>query len=52
MNKSEIIELIDKGDDAVLSIRNFGSKSLQELKDKITGKGYLQDDSETEKEVE
>jgi len=52
VNVGEIIELIDKGDDAVLSIRNFGSKSLQELKDKITGKGYLQDDSETEKEVE
>jgi DNA-directed RNA polymerase subunit alpha len=52
VNVGEIIELIDKGDDAVLSIRNFGSKSLQELKDKITGKGYLRDESEIEKEVE
>ncbi|MEN8171742.1 MAG: DNA-directed RNA polymerase subunit alpha [Chloroflexota bacterium] len=52
INVGEIIELIDKGDDAVLSIRNFGSKSLQELKDKIIEKGYLQDDTETENEVE
>jgi len=44
--------LIDKGDDAVLSIRNFGSKSLQELKDKIIEKGYLQGDSEILEEVE
>ncbi len=36
----EIIELMEKGEDAVLSIRNFGVKSLVELRDKMLEKGY------------
>ncbi|RME06328.1 MAG: DNA-directed RNA polymerase subunit alpha [Anaerolineae bacterium] len=36
----EIIELMEKGEDAVLSIRNFGVKSLIELRDKMIEKGY------------
>ncbi len=40
-NIGEIIELMEKGDDAVLSIRNFGVKSLLELRDKMVEKGYV-----------
>jgi DNA-directed RNA polymerase subunit alpha len=35
------MELNTKGDDALLSIRNFGVKSLTELKDKLEEHGYL-----------
>ncbi|MEJ2447359.1 MAG: DNA-directed RNA polymerase subunit alpha C-terminal domain-containing protein [Anaerolineales bacterium] len=37
----EVMELNAKGDDALLSIRNFGVKSLTELKDKLEEHGYL-----------
>jgi len=39
----EVMELNTKGDDALLSIRNFGVKSLTELKDKLAEHGYLLD---------
>jgi DNA-directed RNA polymerase subunit alpha len=45
----EVIELLEKGDEAVMSIRNFGEKSLDELRQKMHEKGYLQ---EEETEVE
>ena len=45
-----VIELLEKGDEAVMSIRNFGEKSLQELRDKMREKGFLPD--ETEEELE
>ena len=45
----EVIELLEKGDEAVMSIRNFGEKSLTELRLKMAEKGYL-DDEETEEE--
>ena len=37
----EVMELNTKGDDALLSIRNFGVKSLTELKDKLAEQGYI-----------
>ncbi len=37
----DVRELLEKGDEAVLSIRNFGDKSLVELKQKMIDKGYL-----------
>ncbi len=43
----EVIELLEKGDEAVMSIRNFGEKSLDELRQKMREKGYLKDDIET-----
>lgn len=46
----EVIELLEKGDEAVMSIRNFGEKSLDELRQKMYEKGYLKDGSETESE--
>lgn len=48
----EVINLMDKGEEAVLSIRNFGDKSLQELHQKMAEKGYLPSDDEEETELE
>jgi DNA-directed RNA polymerase subunit alpha len=47
----EVLELLEKGDEAVMSIRNFGEKSLEELRAKMREKEYLTDD-EDEEEVE
>jgi DNA-directed RNA polymerase subunit alpha len=46
----EVIELLEKGDEAVMSIRNFGEKSLEELRQKMREKGYLQEEEEVEAE--
>ena len=46
----EVLELLEKGDEAVMSIRNFGEKSLDELRQKMREKGYLQDSDENEAE--
>ncbi len=46
----EVLELLDKGDEAVMSIRNFGEKSLDELRSKMSEKGYLEDEEESEAE--
>jgi DNA-directed RNA polymerase subunit alpha len=46
----EVLELLEKGDEAVMSIRNFGEKSLDELRQKMREKGYLKDGSEIEAE--
>ena len=40
----EVMELLDKGDETVMAIRNFGDKSLDELREKMREKGYLQDE--------
>lgn len=37
----EVMELLDKGHDAVMSIRNFGDKSMDELVEKMQEKGYM-----------
>jgi DNA-directed RNA polymerase subunit alpha len=47
----EVLELLEKGEEAVMSIRNFGEKSLDELRLKMREKGYLRDQEE-EMEVE
>ena len=46
----EVLELLEKGDEAVMSIRNFGEKSLHELRDKMKEKGYLEEEEEIEEE--
>jgi len=46
----EVLELLEKGDEAVMSIRNFGEKSLDELRQKMHEKGYIQDGIEKEAE--
>jgi DNA-directed RNA polymerase subunit alpha len=46
----EVLELLEKGDEAVMSIRNFGEKSLDELRQKMREKGYIKDVTEAEAE--
>jgi DNA-directed RNA polymerase subunit alpha len=46
----EVLELLEKGEEAVMSIRNFGEKSLDELRQKMREKGYLKDENEGEAE--
>lgn len=48
----EVLELLEKGDEAVMSIRNFGEKSLEELRAKMREKGYLENEDEDESGVE
>lgn len=40
----DVIELLDKGEEAVLSIRNFGDKSLTELNAKMIEKGFIEEE--------
>ncbi len=40
----EVLELLEKGEDAIMSIRNFGDKSLDELVEKMAEKGYISED--------
>jgi DNA-directed RNA polymerase subunit alpha len=42
----DVIELLEKGDQAVMSIRNFGEKSLDELRQKMYEKGYMKEEPE------
>jgi len=44
----DVLELLEKGDEAVMSIRNFGEKSLDELRQKMQEKGFLRDEKESE----
>ncbi len=44
----DVLELLGKGDEAVMSIRNFGEKSLDELRDKMREKGFLLEESDVE----
>ncbi|MEN4041253.1 MAG: DNA-directed RNA polymerase subunit alpha [Anaerolineaceae bacterium] len=37
----DVLELLEKGNEAVMSIRNFGEKSLDELRQKMQEKGFL-----------
>jgi len=46
----DVLDLLEKGDQAVMSIRNFGEKSLDELRQRMIEKGYMKD--ETQKELE
>jgi len=36
----DVIDMLQRGSDAMLAIRNFGEKSLDELSDKLKEKGY------------
>jgi DNA-directed RNA polymerase subunit alpha len=47
-NVGDVLELLEKGEEAVMSIRNFGEKSLDELRDKMREKGFLLDDKDVE----
>jgi DNA-directed RNA polymerase subunit alpha len=43
----EMIEMLDRGEDTMLAIRNFGEKSLDELKVQLRQKGFLRDEEDT-----
>jgi DNA-directed RNA polymerase subunit alpha len=42
----DVLDMLDRGPDAMLAIRNFGEKSLDELVEKLQDKGYLKEDAE------
>jgi len=46
----ELLDMLDKGEETMLAIRNFGDKSLQELKAQLEAKGFLDEDDELEAE--
>jgi len=44
----DVLELLEKGETAVMSIRNFGEKSLDELRQKMHEKGFIKDEINAE----
>jgi DNA-directed RNA polymerase subunit alpha len=48
----EVLDMLEKGEEAMLSIRNFGEKSLDELKERLQEKGYLEDGTQEAAEAE
>jgi DNA-directed RNA polymerase subunit alpha len=46
----EVLEMLDRGPDAMLAIRNFGEKSLDELVVKLKEKGFMAQDTEIKTE--
>ena len=48
----EVLDHLNRGPDAMLAIRNFGEKSLNELYDKLREKGYLKDKDAAPPEME
>lgn len=45
----EMMDMLDRGEQTMLAIRNFGEKSLEELKRQLRSKGFLIDRQEGEK---
>ncbi len=41
MKVGEILAMLEQGEDEIMSIRNFGRKSLDELLERLRAKGYL-----------
>jgi DNA-directed RNA polymerase subunit alpha len=48
----EVLEMLERGEDAMLTIRNFGEKSLVELKERLREKGFLPRDDQEPDDVE
>ena len=44
----DVLDLLEKGETAVMSIRNFGEKSLDELRQKMQEKGFMKDEQTSE----
>lgn len=42
----EMLDMLDRGEETMLAIRNFGEKSLDELKSQLRTKGFLKDEEE------
>jgi DNA-directed RNA polymerase subunit alpha len=51
-NVGEVLQMLDKGTDAMLAIRNFGEKSLDELMERLAEKGFLPQEQPQEQPVE
>jgi DNA-directed RNA polymerase subunit alpha len=44
-NVGEVLEMLSRGEEAMLTIRNFGQKSLSELREKLIAKNFLKEDA-------
>ena len=44
----EVLDHMSRGDEAMMSIRNFGDKSLAELREKMIERGYVDADEESD----
>jgi len=44
-NVGEVLELLNRGEEAMLTIRNFGQKSLAELREKLIAKNFMKEDA-------
>lgn len=42
----EVLEMLELGDDTLMKVRNFGKKSLAELKEQLQKKGFLEENTE------
>ena len=51
-NVGEVLERLAKGEEEMMSIRNFGPKSLTELKEKLQATGLLLTEEEEEESEE
>ena len=47
----EMLDMLERGEETMLAIRNFGEKSLDELKTQLRVKGYLKDEEEEATQV-
>jgi DNA-directed RNA polymerase subunit alpha len=47
-NVGEVLELWNRGEDALLAIRNFGEKSLEELEERLRATEFLPEEGEAE----
>lgn len=47
----EMLDMLERGEETMLAIRNFGEKSLDELKTQLRVKGYLKDEEEEAAQV-
>ena len=43
----EMLDMLERGEETMLAIRNFGEKSLDELKSQLRTKGFLKDEEDT-----
>ncbi len=48
----DVLDMLERGQDAMLAIRNFGEKSLDELVEKLQEKGYLPSEQDEEEPAE
>jgi len=48
----EVLEMLERGEEAMLTIRNFGEKSLAELKERLDAKGFMLEDGPDASDIE